>query len=91
MSGAIPQAGWDTADLEARLCRALDLAKRVIASFAAQGYTDPERPANSFHSEKPIAETAMLIYAASAVRHLPNIEMRIAEVAELLLPYARSG
>src|SRR5207237_9237777 len=42
-------------------------------------------------SEKPIAETAMLIYAASAVRHLPNIEMRIAEVAELLLPYARSG
>jgi hypothetical protein len=69
----------------------LDLAKRVIASFASEGYADSEAPANSFHPEKPIAETAMLIYLASGVRHLPNIATRIAEIAELLVPHARSS
>ena len=70
MSGTISEPAWDEGDLEARLCRALDLAKRVIAWFASAGYADSEAPANSFHPEKPIAETAMLLYAASGVRHL---------------------
>jgi hypothetical protein len=84
-------AAWDEADLAARLCRALDLAKRVIAWFASEGYVDPGAPANSFHPEKPLAETAMLIYAASVARRLPQIATRIGEVAELLLPHARSA
>ena len=91
MNDPTPQAAWDAADLESRLCRALDLAKRVVASFAADGYVDSEAPANSFHPEKPVAETAMLIYAASSVRHLPSVAARVAEVAELLVPHARSA
>jgi hypothetical protein len=63
----------------------------VIASFASEGYADSEAPANSFHPDKPIAETAMLLYVASGVRHLPNIATRIAEIAELLAPPARSS
>jgi hypothetical protein len=82
---------WDPADLEARLCRVLDVAKRAIALFAGDGYTDSEVPGNSFPSKKFIAETAMLIYAASALSHLPNVAARIDEIARLLLPYARSA
>jgi hypothetical protein len=91
MNDPTPQAAWDAVDLESRLCRALDLAKRVLASFAADGYVDSEAPANSFHPEKPVAETAMLIYAASSVRHLRSIATRVAEIAELLVPHARSA
>jgi hypothetical protein len=69
----------------------LDVAKRVVGLFATEGYSDPESPANSFHPEKPLAETAMLLYAASGARRLREIATRIAEVAELLLPHARSS
>ena len=91
MSGTIPEPAWDEGDLEARLCRALDLAKRVIAWFASEGYADSEAPANSFHPEKPIAETAMLLYAASGVRRLPNVATRVDEIARLLVSHARSA
>jgi len=58
VGGALSEAAWDEADLAIRLCRALDLAKRVITWFASEGYSDPESPANSFQPEKPLGETA---------------------------------
>jgi hypothetical protein len=81
---------WDEADLEARLCWALDVSKRAVAYFGVDGYSDTEVPENSFRPEKPIAECAMLIYAASAAMHLPSVASRIDEIARLLVPYARS-
>ena len=81
---------WNEADLEARLCRALDLARKTLNYFALNGYSDKESPVYSFGPDKPIAETAMLIYAASASRHRPNIAPRVDELARLLDPYARS-
>ncbi|MGC1323155.1 MAG: hypothetical protein WA849_13305 [Candidatus Udaeobacter sp.] len=82
---------WEQADLAARLCRALDIAERTLAHFAASGYTDLEVQSNSFGPEKPIAETAMLLYAASAVRrHVPSVGKRIDDLARLLVPHARS-
>jgi hypothetical protein len=54
------------------------------------GYTDRENPVYSFGSEKPVAETAMLIYAASASAHRPGIATRVEELARLLAPHARS-
>jgi hypothetical protein len=81
---------WDEADLEARLCRALDVAKRTIALFARDGYADAESPENSFRPEKVIAETAMLAYAASGASHLSSVAALIDEVARLLVPHARS-
>src|SRR6266478_6684512 len=89
-TGRLRQVRWDEADLEARLCRALDIAKRVLEFFAIDGFADSESPENSFRSEKSIAETAMLIYTASGASRLPDVAGRIAEVARLLIPHARS-
>ena len=84
------QSRWDAADLKARLCCALDIAKRAVDFFAHEGYADSEVPENSFGPEKPIAETAMLLYTASTLRHLPDVAHRIEEIAQLLVPHARS-
>jgi hypothetical protein len=81
---------WNEADLEARLCHALDIARKTINYFAIDGFTDRESPVYSFGPEKPIAETAMLIYAASASGHRPGIASRVEELARLLVPHARS-
>lgn len=81
---------WNEADLEARLCHALDIARKTISYFAVDGYTDRENPVYSFGPEKPVAETAMLIYAASASAHRPGIATRVEELARLLAPHARS-
>lgn len=81
---------WSEADLEARLCRALDLAGKTVHCFARDGYTDKGSPLLGFGPEKPIAETAMLIYAASAASRRPSIASRIDELARLLGPHARS-
>jgi len=81
---------WDGADLERRLCRALDIAKKTINHFGIQGYVDETSPALSFGPEKPLAETAMLIYAASVCRHRPDIASRVDELAKLMSPLARS-
>jgi hypothetical protein len=81
---------WDTADLTNRLCKALDISKRALTYFAVNGYEDADVPENSFRPEKPIAECAMLIYAASAAIHIPEVAKRVDEIAHLLVPYARS-
>lgn len=81
---------WAEADLVARLLHALKIAKRALELFAIDGYADAELPENSFRPEKAVAETAMLIYAASAVRHIPAVGERLDELAQLLLPHARS-
>ena len=81
---------WSEADLEARLCRALDVAKKTINYFAIDGYTDKKSSLFSFGPEKPVAETAMLIYAASASGHRTDVASRVDELARLLVPHARS-
>jgi hypothetical protein len=81
---------WDEVDLEARLCRALDVAAQTINHFAVGGYTDKQSPMFGFGPEKPAAETAMLIYAASALGHRPNVAGRIEELARALAPHVRS-
>ena len=82
---------WDEADLEARLCRALDIAGQTLSLFATDGYTDEQSPVLSFGQEKPIAETAMLIYAASAHGHRPPVASRIENLVRALPPHARSN
>jgi hypothetical protein len=81
---------WDEANLEARLCRALEVAEKTINYFAVGGYTDKQAPVFGFGPEKPTAETAMLIYAASALGHRPNVAGRVAELARALAPHVRS-
>jgi hypothetical protein len=81
---------WDESDIVKRLCRALDIAKRSVTLFSERGYTDREIADNSFRPDKPIAETAMLLYAASGVRHHPDVAIRIDDIARDLAPLARS-
>jgi len=61
-----------------------------VEFFAIDGYADAEAPENSFRPEKPVAETAMLLYAASVASRFPDVASRISEIARLLIPYARS-
>lgn len=83
-------ARWSESDLEARLCRALDIAKTTVDYFARDGYTDEVSPAYSFGPEKAVAEAAMLAYAASACGQRTNVAGRVDELARLLIPHARS-
>jgi hypothetical protein len=81
---------WDKKDLARRLCRALDVAARVIEHLAPSGYTDSTEPTNNVCPEKVISETAVLLVAASRVAHNDGVGARIESVARLLIPHARS-
>ena len=83
-------ARWSESDLEARLCRALDIAKTTVDYFAVDGYTDDVSPEYSFGPEKAVAEAAMLAYAASACGQRANVTRRVDELARLLILHARS-
>jgi hypothetical protein len=80
---------WNHADLEARLCRALDVALQTVETFAVGGYANEASPSLGFGPEKPAAETAMLIYAASHCGR-PTIASRIDQLANALSPCVRS-
>jgi hypothetical protein len=81
---------WDERDLIRRLCHALDIARLAVEHLAANGYTDLRDPAKSIRPEKIISETAVLLVAASPAMVHDEVETRIRNVAELLIPHARS-
>jgi hypothetical protein len=81
---------WDQNDLVERLCHALDIAKLAVEQIAPKGYSDPKHPAKNVRPEKIISETAVLLISASSVITHPEICVRIKNVAELLIPHARS-
>lgn len=81
---------WEKSDIVKRLCRALDIANTAISLFSERGYTDGEIIDNSFRPDKPIAEVAMLLYAASGVKHYSDVAERISDLGRCLGPLARS-
>jgi hypothetical protein len=92
LSAAARDAKWDKGDLQRRICRVLDIAKIAVARLARNGYTDSEAPENSLRPEKLISETGVLLYAASVAARDPRcaIAIRLNDVAQLLIPHARS-
>jgi hypothetical protein len=84
------RGNWDEHDLIDRLCHALDIAKLAVEQLASQGYSDPKNPAKSIRPEKIISETAVLLISASLLTTHPEIEVRIKDLAEHLIPHARS-
>lgn len=80
----------DAADLEARLCRALDLSDRVLTRLLPEGFTDTVTPELSVPPQKAVSETGMLLLGASGVRSLPVVRERIAHLMRLIEPHARS-
>jgi len=81
---------WNEQDLLRRLCHALDIARLAVEHLAATGYSDPQNPSRNVRPEKIISETAVLLVAASPVMVYDEVETRIRNVAELLIPHARS-
>jgi len=81
---------WDEDDLVQRLCQTLDFAERALRQLADSGYTDEMEQEAAVRPEKLIAETGVLLLAASAVSSYAAIGPRILRVASLLAPHARS-
>lgn len=80
---------WDVRDLERRLCRALDIAKKALARLAEKGYADSQEPELSVRPEKVISETALLLYVAYGAADRPQVGERLACLVETLAPHAR--
>ncbi len=81
---------WDDRDLIRRLCHALDIARLAVEHLAANGYTDSQSPSRNIRPEKIVSETAVLLLAASPAMIYDEVETRIRNVAELLIPHARN-
>ena len=81
---------WGHDDLVRRLCSALDIASKVITRLAPNGYTDSTDPSLSVRPEKAISETAVLLLAASRTPDYPEVRRRTSELAQSLIPHARS-
>ncbi len=86
-----PQTAWSSQDLIRRLCHALDIASLAIEHLAPEGFRPSEQPGASIRREKPIGETAVLLYAASLAPATPEIAARLDRVARQLIPYARNA
>jgi hypothetical protein len=83
---------WAEDDLVARLGTALKIAARTVQVLAKDGFFEPGDDDANVESAKIIAETAILLFAASpAGRISGEIQARIDLVAELLKPHARSN
>lgn len=73
-----------------RVRLAFEIATRAIAFLGEDGYRDDDDPEESFGPDKPFAETAMLLYVASAVAEHPPLRQSIDSVSQLLARHARA-
>src|SRR5581483_4265448 len=74
-----------------RLSLALRIARRTVQFLGAKGFTGAELPEGNFAAEKPLAEAAMLLYAAKQQRSDPIIKTDFDGLVQDLLPYVRSN
>ena len=81
---------WPASDLVRRVTYSLDVAKNAIKRLGSEGFTDAEEPANNIPPEKVIAESGLLLLAASTALPHADLGKPFREVAEVLIPYARS-
>lgn len=77
-------------DLLRRLGLALKVAERTIRFLGVDGFDGAESPEGNFAAEKPLAETAMLVYIASFAELEPEFQEALERVVQQLIPYARS-
>lgn len=70
---------------------ALAIAERTVRFLGADGFRGADLPEGNFAAEKPLAETAMLLYLASRERSDAAVQKAFDDLVEDLIPYARSG
>lgn len=73
-----------------RLNLALRIARRTIQFLGAEGFSGADLPEGNFASEKPLAESAMLLYVAKEERSDPGVKEAFDGLVQDLMPYARS-
>ena len=77
-------------DLERRLAVVLKIAQRAVVVLGQDGYRDETAREDSFGPDKPLAETAMLLYVARAVAGPASLDRQIDELLLQLGPLARA-
>jgi hypothetical protein len=88
--GVPPEDARSRQRLLRHLALALRIAKRTIKYLGAEGFSGAKLPEGNFAAEKPLAETAMLLYVASRERLDPAIQEGFDGLVQDLIPYARS-
>jgi len=73
-----------------RLRLALKIAGRTIRFLGAKGFSGADSPAGNFAAEKPLAETAMLLYLADREPSDSGVRESVCNLVRELIPYARS-
>jgi hypothetical protein len=87
--GSLQDVG-DRQRLLKRLGLALRIAERTIQFLGADGFNGADSPEGNFAAEKPLAETAMLLYVAGRERSDPGVQKAFDQLVQDLIPYARS-
>src|ERR1700732_1947085 len=73
-----------------RLSLALRIAERTVQLLGADGLDGSDLPEGNFAAEKPLAETAMLLYVARRHKSEPTVQKAFDDLVQNLSPYARS-
>jgi hypothetical protein len=89
--GGPPEGAGVRQDLLKRLGLALRIAERTIQFLGARGFDGADLPEGNFAAEKPLSETAMLLYVAIRQRSDLAIQETFDDLVQDLIPYARSN
>lgn len=73
-----------------RLGLALRIAERTIQFLGPDGFNGSDLPEGNFAAEKPLAETAMLLYVAGPQKSDAELHGAFDRLVQNLIPYARS-
>ena len=77
-------------NLSKRLSLAFRIAERTIRFLGTDGFNGSDLPDGNFAAEKPLAETAMLLYVAKLQKSDPKLQPTFDGVLQDLIPHARS-
>src|SRR5260370_21919668 len=73
-----------------RLSLDLRIAERTIQFLGEDGFNGSDLPEGNFAAEKPLAETAMLLYVARRQKSDPELQSAFDKLLQNLIPHARS-
>src|SRR5260221_11150305 len=73
-----------------RLSLALRIAEKTIQFLGVVGFDGSDLPEGNFAAEKPLAETAMLLYVARRHKSDPELQSAFDKLLQDLIPHARS-
>lgn len=89
-SAPAPRQAEFRKDLHQRLRLALRIAGRAVQFLGADGFDGSDHPDGNFAAEKPLAETAMLLYVAGRHAADPALRDMFDRAMDDLAPHARS-